>query len=150
MRYLITFVCIILLSACGTMANSQYSTTVNSWNGASAASLMKAWGEPDQVIPGEHGTKFLVYKTTGYSAMGGQPSPSIGVNMSAKGRPVIVTIPNTNNAINRGALSLNCITIFEVNAKNIVIHTEYKGSGCRSSRLRTECPINKQGVHHAV
>jgi hypothetical protein len=119
------------------MANSRYSNTVASWDGASAASLIQAWGPADQVIPGQHGTKYLIYKSTGYSAMDGRASPAIGINMSAKGRPVIVTTPNTNSAINRGTLTLNCITIFEVNAKNTIIHTEYKGNGCRTSQRFT-------------
>lgn len=127
MRYFIGFLLTILLSSCA-MTN-YYTKTVASWHGANATTLVNRWGRPDEKIIGPHGNSIYVYKTISYKQNSAPASPMIGVTFGADGKPIIITIPNTNNTWNRG-MSISCVAVFMVNKQNIVTETKVQGNNC--------------------
>lgn len=128
MRFIILG-CAILLSSCATTTNNYYSSTIQTWQGASSQDLVKVWGQPDIKATGPNGYTAYVYKTEGYRANYTSPAPQIGVNFAEGGKPIIVSQPNLSPNINRG-LALLCTTLFTTNSKGIIIESKSQGAGC--------------------
>lgn len=128
MRFMILGLAI-LLSSCATTTNNYYSSTVKSWQGASAKDLVKAWGSADVQATGPNGYTAYVYKTESYRANNTVVSPQIGVNFTPGGRPILISHPNLAPNGNRG-MGLVCTTLFTANPQGIIIETSANGTGC--------------------
>lgn len=129
MRLMIFSGLTILLAGCATTTTNYYSSTINSWQGGKSNKLMSAWGQPDRRIEMRDGSSILIYKTTSYRTYSTTGSPAIGVNTSGP-NPVLVTQPNTNNALESRTLSLDCFATFEVNKQGTIVKTQYTNHGC--------------------
>jgi len=124
---------LLLLSSCTNSAN-HYQQTIHSWRNGNVNTLLKRWGRPDEKTVNSNGNLTLVYYTRSYKrANGGPISPMVGVNVNKQGRPTITTIPNTSRSWSRESTSLNCMAVFETNAKGMIISTNVVGSGCYGS-----------------
>lgn len=132
MRFIITLGLVILLSSCVGTTGNYYTSTVNSWRGGSASSLVSQWGTPDTKIVNPNGSTIYIYKTKSYGTPNTTGSNPVGVNVSRTGRPVIVTPNNTNGS--RSSLSINCLAVFEADAKGKIYNTEVRGKGCYGSQ----------------
>jgi hypothetical protein len=131
------FCALFLLAGCAASNAHYYQQAVQSWQGSSAQSLVKAWGRPDNRLATPAGNTVLVYQNQGYSAYNSTTSPAVGVNVSPTGRPVIVTSTAASNGAARGA-SLSCVTLFEVNNKGLITHVTTQGNGCYSNQSFAE------------
>jgi hypothetical protein len=132
MRFIISLGLVILLTSCAGTTGNYYTSTVNSWRGGSAASLIAQWGTPDTKIVNPNGSVIYIYKTKSYDTASTSGSSPVGVNVSRTGRPVIVTPNNAN--ISRSALSIHCLAVFEADAKGKIYNTEVRGQGCYGSQ----------------
>ena len=119
----------ILLSSCATTTNNYYSSTIQTWQGASSQDLVAIWGQPDIKAVGPSGYTVYVYKTVGYRANYAATSPQIGVNFAEGGKPIIVSQPNLAPNTNRG-MALLCTTLFTANPKGIIVESKAQGAGC--------------------
>lgn len=119
----------ILLSSCATTTNNYYSSTIQTWQGASSQDLIAIWGQPDIKATGPNGYTAYVYKTEGYRANYNANSPQIGVNFAPGGKPIIVSQPNLAPNTGRG-MSLLCTTLFTANPKGIIVESSAQGAGC--------------------
>jgi hypothetical protein len=134
MRFITCLAFFILLSGCAATTTNYYTSTVQSWRGSNAKSLIQVWGRPDTQIVNPNGSAIYVYKTQSYSNSSVQGSDPVGVNVSRTGKPIIVTTPTINNAGTRGSpQSLNCLAVFETDPKGIIISTEIRGKACYAS-----------------
>ena len=105
-----------LMSACAT--TEKYEARIRSWEGKDASLLVQAWGEPDdkQKVHGDH-TMFV------YARL--------------KRPPVAYSGPSRNVASVRSPAEysdvyIKCSTYFEVDTKNIIVATEFRGDECKS------------------
>lgn len=143
MRHCIILGLIILLSGCASTKN-YYSQTVSSWRGGNAHNLTKVWGSPDQLVVGQNGNAYLIYKTSSYRAGFASAAPNVGINVAQpNNHPVLV---NHSSTIGTGSrtLSLNCVSIFEINQKRTIVNTQYMGNGCYGSQNFAERMSNNQ------
>lgn len=137
---------LILLSGCASSNGKYYQQAVQSWEGANVQGLIKTWGSPDKRVVGPTGNTVLVYQNQSYSAYNSMSSPAIGVHFSGTGHPVITTAPSTNNSVTRGAMTLTCITVFEVDRKGTIVDTSTQGNSCYSNQSFAE-KIAKPGTN---
>lgn len=122
-RYIL-FIILILLSI------NAFARDAYQWQGANINSLMKQWGAPDIHIKRKNGSSILIYHIETYRAgVPLQGSPAVGVNVSASGKPVIVTSPYPNPTINQ-SVSLYCDIEFTANSQGVIISIKMRGSGC--------------------
>src|SRR5579862_6679248 len=120
---------VILLSACASTNTNYYTSSVQSWKGENVRALIARWGKPDYRVAVTNGHSLLSYHLQSYSAYIPPTSPEIGVNTRG-GRPVIVTEPTTNNTWNRGALSLTCNVLIEIDERGTIVRTKVVGNSC--------------------
>lgn len=132
MRFIISLGLVILLSGCAGTTGNYYTSTVKSWRGGNAASLVSQWGTPDTKIVNPNGSTIYVYKTRSASSDNAAASNQAGVNVSRTGRPVIVT---SNSGLWSGkSPTINCLAVFEANAQGKIYNTEVRGKGCYENR----------------
>lgn len=132
MRRLTLLAMISLLSACATTA-SNYTQTVDTWRGGNVKTLFARWGSPDDQATGPAGNTGYFYTKTTSRRYAAATTPSVGVNTSAQGHPVVVaTSPAIMNANSRGSMSLTCTAIFIVNPQGVIVNTKTQGIGCQS------------------
>ncbi|EKD70336.1 MAG: hypothetical protein ACD_46C00566G0004 [uncultured bacterium] len=127
---------VILLGLCliitGCAGKNYYTQTVQSWKGGSAKNLVSRWGSPDDSLQGAGGMTYYLYKTESYHTYNTPSSPSVGLNLSSDGRPVMTTAPNTNLTWNRD-MSLTCNVIFAINSQGTIVDTRIQGTTCYGS-----------------
>lgn len=127
MRFII---CIIMtIFFLDSVSAALYQRDAQSWLGAHINSLIKSWGAPDIKIKRRNGDTVLIYRRVTTRVENFQGSPEIGVNVSAGGRPVIVTSPYPNPTYNHD-LSLNCDIEFDADQHGIIFSTKMAGPGC--------------------
>ncbi|TAK74761.1 MAG: hypothetical protein EPO11_06430 [Gammaproteobacteria bacterium] len=133
MRYdIIGLGLIIFLTSCATTTTNYYTKTIGTWRGGNANTLVKTWGMPDDKVVGANGNTVYVYKTSSYNpSLGPSPGPTVGVNISASGRPVMITDPNTNQWSRD--MSISCVTAFAVNQQGIITDIQSRGNHCYGS-----------------
>lgn len=129
MRFLMGICLIMLLVSCTNSTENYYTPTVKSWRGAHLTTLLKTWGYPDKKINRQDQHTFYVYYTESNYHYPAPSSPGIGLNIGARGLPVVTT-PNTNMTWNRGNKALVCLTIFEVLPNGKIIDTQIQGDQC--------------------
>lgn len=129
MRLMVSCGLIILLSGCASLTNS-YTSTIQSWKGASATSLQKRWGKPDIKVVGQSGNTFYIYRSKVYPQHHEVYGPQVGVNTSAKGHPVITMAPPGGFGFGQQSTPLYCSAAFEVTPQGTIVGAEAKGSGC--------------------
>jgi hypothetical protein len=130
MRIFLTFCLMVMTLSCAATTSKHYTQIARNWRGTNVQNLLEEWGAPDIKVPRAEGTTVYIYKKVRTSAPSANPGPRIGVNVSATGRPIIVTSPGTNPAWGQDTLSLTCVYTFIVNAKGIITQMQAKGSGC--------------------
>lgn len=144
MRQLMLLVITCLLSACAT-TSSNYTQTVTTWRGGNVKTLFERWGTPnDQAFDPSGNTAYFYTKNT-TPRFPSTASPSIGVNYSRQGSPVITTNSAVMNGAARGNTGLSCTAIFTVNKKGQIINTEVHGVGCNLGGNLSENMINPNG-----
>lgn len=131
MRYLLLFICVSFLSACGTTTN-YYTQTVESWRGGNVNTLTQRWGRPDSRIAMGDGNIAYLYQTASYHNNPSPNSPLVGINYVPGGRPSIIS-QNTSFAASRGGITYNCLTTFIVNRQGKILRVEEQGHGCYGS-----------------
>lgn len=109
--------------------------SIHSWVGKNESSLTEKWGIPDIKIQKENGGSQLIYKKVNTQTHTMQTSPSIGVNVSPTGNPIIISTPNPNPTWNSQTLSLTCTIEFSVNRSGIITSAQMTGNGCDSRYL---------------
>jgi hypothetical protein len=129
MRHFISLLLVFLLTSCASTTN-YYPQAANSWRGGNAQNLISRWGQPDQKVLQRDGSYYLVYKTNSSRASSAPDFPGVGVSYNQNGRPVITTMTPATNGLNRGASTISCIAIFEVNRKNTITSVTFKGPSC--------------------
>ena len=129
MRIIISLGLAILLSSCAATSTNYYTKTVQSWQGGDTNTLVKRWGTPDGRLAGDNGKIAYIYKYERNNSNGARYSPSIGVNFTPGGKPVLTSTPETNRSLNNN-MSLNCITVFVANKNGKIIDTLAEGNGC--------------------
>lgn len=132
MRFIMSFGLIILLSGCASLTNS-YQSTVKSWQGANANSLVKRWGKPDIKVVGQSGNTYYIYRTKLYKENRSYFTPQVGVNVSPTGHPVIVANSPTTYNMRSSSTALYCSAAFEVTPGGTIVSAETKGTGCLSN-----------------
>jgi hypothetical protein len=120
MRFLL---CIILstlvLTGCGS-SNYRYQSHTNpqQWQGRNYNDLQKQWGMADQVMHTRTGTSYYVYSTNSTANFFNATTTNVGSYGEGSS-------PNFEND-----LSLQCTTIFQTNAQNIITSVTHKGNNC--------------------
>jgi len=128
MQALISLVLIALLTSC-TPAASHYTQNIQNYRGASANTVMQAFGTPYQKLTQSNGNTVLIYKSSSYASGEESYTPAIGVNVNAAGVPVM-TSGNPNVAFNRVPVVSTCTMAFEINKNNTVVNTQAMGTNC--------------------
>ncbi len=116
-----------LLAACATPQN--YQLAVNSWQGASADSLFHVWGYPNRIqkMPSGHQLYVYSYRDKGRYPVYTTPG-STTVQTGRHGRTFVQT---TGPVVSGGgSYDFRCKTWFEVNQKNIIVNTSFRGNDC--------------------
>lgn len=134
MRHIISLGLVILLTSCAGTTSNYYTSTVKSWRGGNAKSLVTQWGAPDTKIVNPNGSTIYIYKTQSYGTVSTTGSNPVGVNVSRTGRPVIVTPDNNNTWPRNSSPSISCLAVFEADAKGKIYNTEVRGKSCYQSR----------------
>jgi hypothetical protein len=106
-----------------------YPQTVSSWQGANVKDLVARWGVPNISMTGPSGNKVLGYKSNSFGGNNPTTTPSFGVGYTSKGRPVIISQPNTGINFSRGP-GFSCVAIFEANSSGTIVSTQSQGNGC--------------------
>lgn len=112
-QYLTAIMCA-LIAGCGTVQN--YSLTVNSWQGTNSSLLYDAWGYPHKIETLPNGNKLLTYSNVE------KYKSSTTVTKSDDNKTAYVTGGDTN--------VYRCTTWFEVNSRQIIVNTNFKGNNC--------------------
>lgn len=117
------------LLGCATTA--KYKSKVDYWKGKNINKLIEVWGFPDKTIKSPSHNKVYVYK---YRNVGSYPRSYMPGNttvVSNRGN----TYVNTSNGyyMGGGRFDNRCTTWFEVNKKNIIIMTTFRGNDCVST-----------------
>lgn len=141
MRLIISLGLIILLSSCASTSTNYYSKTVQSWNGGSASTLVKRWGNPDSKLLAANGYVAYVYRSESNHPNNARFSPSIGVNFTPGGKPILVSSPNTNRSLGNG-MELSCVTVFVANKQGIITDTKMQGNRCYGNESFAENKAN--------
>ena len=113
---------LLMLGGCAT--SEKYEAALNSWTGSSEASLISAWGPPDNVYQ-SGGTKYLTYQDSSTVTIPGT-SPSYEttiIGSTAYTNPIGGTSPSTIN--------FHCKTTFTIQADK-VSSWRYEGNNCIS------------------
>jgi hypothetical protein len=129
MRMFIALTCL-FLTACVT-TQSPYTHATSSWQGESIQRIIDQWGPPDTIKPAPNGHQWYVYTTVRQGTYPTPPSPHYVPTVSA-GKVVMASYPTVSTKNN---FTLSCITRFEVNAKNIIVGVDSKGTGCVKNNL---------------
>lgn len=130
MRYFFCFGLAILLSSCAATTANYYQQTAQSWQGGQARSLVKRWGAPDRVESRPNGNTVYIYQTQTYRNFNAPASPSIGVSTNRSGRTLLTSSSDSNMTWNRGAMSISCMTAFEIAPTGRILAFESQGTSC--------------------
>ena len=128
MLRIIISVLVIFLTSCAGNSGGHYTQTIQSWRGASASSLIRVWGNPDEKITERSGKSLFIYTKESFSAEQKLYSPAIGVS-GTKDRPVIIETNNINEIWNKN-LALKCTVMFIANPNGVITHTKIIGQNC--------------------
>lgn len=129
MRSIIILGFTILLFSCASTMNNYYPQTVSSWQGGNVKDLIARWGVPYMSMTGPTGNKILGYQSNTFGGNNPTTTPPVAVTYDSKGKPVIVSQPNTAINWTRGP-GFNCVAIFEANAAGTIVSTQSQGNGC--------------------
>lgn len=102
----------------------------DSFRGQNMSQLIQSWGTPNIKIINPNGTRVFIYKIVKSKTNTLPTSPSVGVNVSSTGRPVMIVQPNSIMQGGQESLALTCIIQFEINKKGTIISTTKQGNGC--------------------
>lgn len=120
---------VIFLSGCATVQN--YRVAVQSWHGATSAELFRIWGYPNQIRRLPDRNTLYVYR---YEDRGRAPvftTPGYTSVTTREGNTVVTHVPTT---VSGGeTYNYHCTTWFEVNRKNRIIGTSFRGNSCTAT-----------------
>ncbi len=107
---------VLALSACATTHN--YEARVRSWQGKDAQVLVANWGQPDDTQKISNGDRMFVY-----SRLRHEPVAYYGIKQNE--------VAGTSPRGPASELYVKCSTYFEVNPKNIIVNTQFRGDECK-------------------
>lgn len=119
----------VFLSGCATVDN--YRVAVQSWHGATSSQLFRVWGYPNQIrhLPG--GNTLYVYR---YEDRGRSPvftTPGYTSVTTKEGNTLVTHVATT---VSGGeTYDYHCTTWFEVNRRNRIIGTSFRGNSCTAT-----------------
>jgi hypothetical protein len=119
----------ILLSGCASVEN--YRVAVQSWHGATSAQLFRVWGYPNQIRHLPDRNVLYVYR---YEDKGRSPvftTPGYTSVTTKEGNTLVTHVPRTFSG--GETYDYHCITWFEINRKNRVIGTSFRGNSCTAT-----------------
>ena len=117
-----------VLSGCAT--TEKYRQMVNSWHGKNVQVLVNAWGYPDSTFKAPNGNNVYVYKRMNVTSF---PSYRTGgyTTVSTEGNKTVVSqTPSYESS--GGTYTFKCTTWIEVNKKNKIVNTSFRGNDCVS------------------
>lgn len=135
MRKMIQFgalsVVAVTLVGCG--GAQHYASAVNSWQGAPRSALMHDWGHPSSVTQLSNGNELYTYRVVEHEPISKTYSPAPGfvrlspqnINSVTLSHPPVIT-PHDE--------SFWCETSFEINKRNVIVNTHYKGNNCVATK----------------
>lgn len=119
----------LLLSACASIDN--YRVAVQSWHGATSSQLFRVWGYPNQIRRLPDGNTLYVYR---YEDRGRSPiftTPGYTSVTTKEGNTLVTHVPTT---VSGGeTYDYHCTTWFEINRKNRIIGTSFRGNSCTAT-----------------
>jgi hypothetical protein len=125
MRCLIAMmICLALLSACK-VATYRYQSEQNGtqWVGKNINALISQWGTADQVLHASNGTSYYAYTTNTDSDFFNSTVSNFSTTPGFDDPSMNLALPNVN-------ASLQCVTVFKTNAKDIITYIWHQGSNC--------------------
>ncbi len=108
---------LLLILGCATTAN--YEKTVRSWEGQDVKSLVRFWGEPDAIEKLSNGKRMYVYARLKHRPV------------AYEGAKRLLASSSESDSLYSGPIYVKCATYFEVNKKNKITSTLYRGSECK-------------------
>ena len=114
------------VAACATQQN--YQIALNSWRGASINDLVKVWGYPAKRSKAPDGNALYIYsshehgRNPVYRTGGTTTVTKNGDNIQVTNTPMVTS--------GGGTYDYRCTTWFEVNKKNIIVNTSFRGNNC--------------------
>jgi hypothetical protein len=118
--------CVATLLGCSTTHN--YSVAVKSWRGASTVALFDIWGYPNRIMKLPNGNNLYIYR----EEQKGEIAPTILPSYSTVTKRGNQTVVSSTPSIITGGTRFNmkCTTWFEVNRKNRIVGTSFRGNNC--------------------
>jgi len=102
---------LLLITSCSTTGH--YEAKLHSWEGKDKESLIEAWGQPDAVESLHTGNKMLVYARL-------------------KRNPMNYQQAKQKHSTTDRAVYIRCATYFEVNPREEIVSTDFRGEECTS------------------
>ena len=126
----ISSILFLLLLGCASTGH-HYTQISQNWHGRSVALLTQRWGQPNINIARPTGDKTYIYKIEGSRAHIVSASPTIGVHVSADGKPIIYSGDYFTERRHTDTHRLSCFAIFTINARGIIVNAQFQGNNCQ-------------------
>ncbi len=120
----------IFLTGCATVDN--YRVAVQSWHGATSSQLFQVWGYPNQIRHLPDRNTLYVYR---YEDRGRSPvftTPGYTSVTTKEGHTLVTHVPTT--VTGGETYDYYCTTWFELNRKNRIIGTSFRGNSCTATK----------------
>ena len=128
----------LLLSACSSAGD--YNRSLSDWRGQDVQQVISQIGNPDKVKKELNGNTIYTFNTERYVSQQRSQRPTVGVNFSGSGTPVMV-VPNTDT-LNVTPIASSCTIIIITDKNNKIINANALGDGCHDGlSLRKEGTI---------
>jgi hypothetical protein len=80
-------------------------------------------------MTGPTGNKILGYRSNTFGGNSPTTTAPVAVSYTSKGKPVIVSQPNTSINWSHGP-GFSCVAIFEADSTGTIVSTQSQGNGC--------------------
>ena len=130
-RYFLPLALFMLLFA-GCAAENYYAQAVYSWKGATTKALFQRWGYPDRIARLPSGHRLLMYRKISPPKYPPHVTPGFAGGTTQKGT---VEMARTSRELSGGRhQKYKCTAWFEVNKKERIVVTSYRGNHCVASK----------------
>jgi hypothetical protein len=126
MRIIILILGCIFLSACAT--HSSFNQNPEQWRGKNVSDLKAKIGTPAYEQVGPNGNAVYVYVTRNPQTYYGSNERQIATLAGPRGSAIGVNAPIGN--LEAQPSLLECFTVYEVNAKGVIVDVRKRGSNC--------------------
>lgn len=122
----------ILLTGCG--GAGHYASAVHSWQGAPRTALVHDWGHPNSVSELSNGNVLYTYRVVEHEPIVKtySPAPYGFVRLSPQNNNTVVL--SHPAVVTHHQESFWCETSFEINKRNVIVNTHYKGNNCVATK----------------